>query len=972
MAKKMLIDATHPEETRVVVVDGQRLEEFDFESINKKQIAANIYLAKVMRVEPSLQACFVDYGGNRHGFLAFSEIHPDYYQIPAAERAALVAAQEKASREANRDEDDGEETQPKSRARRPARGRTDRTERPARKERDGDGRRGARRVTRSKGTRSRKRTRDGAYIEREFRIGGGVRVRVVNESDTVDLDLLEREFTIGGSIPVRVLRLPDEQLDAQTDDTSDDANDSGAEAGDETPVTMAAASTDLDRVTSDDRAPSSPAPESVGGGDDWDDTPVPRVRMRDYKIQDVIKRRQIMLIQINKEERGNKGAAVTTYLSLAGRYCVLMPNTAKGGGISRKITNAPDRKRLKEVAGNLEVPRGMGLIIRTAGAQQSGAEITRDYEYLLRQWDAIRTLTLESYAPAAIYEEGNLIKRSIRDLYTSDIDSIVVDGEGGYKEAHDYVAMLMPDHTKNVKLHKGQSPLFIEHKVEDQLAAMFNPTVQLRSGGYIVIGVTEALVAVDVNSGRSTRESSIEDTATKTNLEAAEEVARQMRLRDLAGLLVIDFIDMNERRNNAAVERKLKDSLSNDRARIQIGRISSFGLLEMSRQRLRPGMIEATTNPCPHCHGTGLVRSDDTLALTILREIEEEGLRKTTAVVTVAAPVSVANFLHNHKRDRVLSIEQRYGICVVIEGDPARISPDFELTKMKLDDAPEHLRPVSSAVSMESVYADHEQDEGQDDAAENTDDLTVAETVEAAPRETPREERPRQRARRGERRENRDAEARDRTRDPLPVMDTDGEADPRGETPFAYGEDKDGKADDDNGERGTSRRSRRGGRKRGKRTEQPAREFGEASALSMLSGRDALDRALEDVFAEESDAPVRNRNRRPDPAPEAEAPTPEPEAEKKPSIRKRAARMVEDVKEVVQAALEPIPEPEAPAAKEEPVEKAPAKPVAVEAAPEKEADPAPEPTPEPVAKPAPAAASESEKDRPKRSGWWSR
>jgi len=576
--------------------------------------------------------------------------------------------------------------------------RDDKSERTDRSAKDGDSRRGSRRVTRSKTTRSRKRTRTGAYIEREFRIGGGVRVRVVNENDTIDMDLLEREFTIGGSIPVRVMRLPVE-AEAEAEVAPE------AVIEDDTPTTMAAASSDLDRVTSDDDEPPREAPESVGG-EDWDDTPVPRVRMRDYKIQDVIKRRQIMLIQINKEERGNKGAAVTTYLSLAGRYCVLMPNTAKGGGISRKITNAPDRKRLKEIAGNLEVPKGMGLIVRTAGAQQSGAEISRDYEYLLRQWDAIRTLTLDSYAPAAIYEEGNLIKRSIRDLYTSDIDAILVDGEGGYQEAHDYVAMLMPDHTKNVKLHKGQSPLFIEHKVEDQLAAMFNPTVQLKSGGYIVIGVTEALVAVDVNSGRSTRESSIEDTATKTNLEAAEEVARQMRLRDLAGLLVIDFIDMNERRNNASVERRLKESLANDRARIQLGRISSFGLLEMSRQRLRPGMIEATTNPCPHCHGTGLVRSDDTLALTILREIEEEGLRKSTAVVTVSAPVSVANFLHNHKRDRVLSVEQRYGIRVVIEGDPAKISPDFSLTKMKMDDAPEHLKPAPATISMESVYED--------------------------------------------------------------------------------------------------------------------------------------------------------------------------------------------------------------------------------------------------------------------------
>ncbi len=923
MAKKMLIDATHPEETRVVVVDGQRLDEFDFESINKKQLAGNIYLAKVMRVEPSLQACFVDYGGNRHGFLAFSEIHPDYYQIPPAERAALVAAQERASREVNRedDEDDGG----KGRSKRNSRSRNDRSDKNERKDRDNDSRRGSRRVTRGKTTRSRKRTRNGAYIEREFRIGGGVRVRVINENDTVDLTMLEREFTIGGSIPVRVMRLPDEmQPDAETAVSAVDTALADEDTGDKT---MPAASSDLDRVTSDD-APDQ-APESIGGGDDWDDTPVPRVRLRDYKIQDVIKRRQIMLIQINKEERGNKGAAVTTYLSLAGRYCVLMPNTAKGGGISRKITNAPDRKRLKEIAGDLEVPKGMGLIIRTAGAQQSGAEIRRDYEYLLRQWDAIRVLTLDSYAPATIYEEGNLIKRSIRDLFTKEIDEIIVDGETGYREAHDYVAMLMPDDTKYVRLHKGQSPLFIEHKVEDQLAAMFNPTVQLKSGGYIVIGVTEALVAIDVNSGRSTRESSIEDTATKTNLEAAEEVARQVRLRDLAGLLVIDFIDMHERRNNASVERRLKDSLANDRARIQLGHISSFGLLEMSRQRLRPGMIEATTNPCPHCHGTGLVRSDDTLALTILREIEEEGLRRSTAVVTVEAPVSVANFLHNHKRDRVLSIEQRYGIRVVIEGDPSKISPEFELTKMKMDDAPEHLRPVSTAISMESVYAETE--------AEADD--TEATATEERPAENPR-----RRNRRSERRDGEGkAESRSRTRDPLPVIDTDSEGDPR-DAPFAYGggkDEKDNQEGDESGGRGNSRRSRRGGRKRSNKRNDTPRDFGEASALSMLSGRDALDRALPEVFRSENAIVVKKPAPVPTPEP---VPLPEPETIEEATFDTGAEEAIADVKAAVEAAPAPEPVPESPAAVAE------------------------EETPAPV----PIVEAQPDPDRPKRTGWWSR
>ncbi len=971
----MLIDTTHPEETRVVVADGQRLDEFDFESINKKQLAGNIYLAKVMRVEPSLQAAFVDYGGNRHGFLAFSEIHPDYYQIPPAERAALVAAQERsmaALEERARNEAD-DEREPKRDDNRDSRGRRSRGGRDRNRDNDGEqsgGRRGSRRVQkpRSGAARSRKRTRDGSYIEREFRIAGGVRVRVVNPNDTIDLSLLEREFSIGGGIPVRVLRLTDEE---RGDVAEVPADESQTNASDDTPKddgpAMAASADALDKITSDDEVE---APESMGGGDDWDEPPAPRVRLRDYKIQDVIKRRQIMLIQINKEERGNKGAAVTTYLSLAGRYCVLMPNTAKGGGISRKITNAPDRKRLKAIANEMEVPRGMGLIIRTAGAQRTDAEIRRDYEYLLRQWDAVRTLTLDSYAPAAIYEEGSLIKRSIRDLYTKDIDEILVDGEAGYTEAHDYMQMLMPTHAQNVRLHTGRTPLFIEHQVEDKLTAMFNPTVQLKSGGYIVIGVTEALVAVDVNSGRSTRESSIEDTATKTNLEAADEVARQLRLRDLAGLIVIDFIDMNERRNNAAVERRMKDALANDRARIQVGRISSFGLMEMSRQRLRPGMIEATTNPCPHCHGTGLVRSDDTLALTILREIEEEGLRKSTALIEVKAPVGVANFLHNHKRDRVLSIEQRYGIRVVIEGDPAKISPDFALTKMKMDDVPDHLRPAvaveSATVSMESVYAETDEDDA------NTADTAQTTAPEA---DQPRDNN-RRRGRRSERRDN-------RSHDPLPVIEADGNDDPRGGQPFSYAEDAPEAERDDKDGRGNSRRSRRGGRKRGGRQSEPPREMGEAAALSMLAGRDALDRALPDLFSSADPIPTKAPAEPVEPATQAEAEAPaapkrKPRRAKKAevapndappaemTIEERAQEIVAEAKvEVEEAATpsEPAPEPAAKPAPKRAARKA--KPKA-EPAPQPEAIQKPAPAPEPESSPAP------EPDRPKRTGWWSR
>ncbi|MEM1298847.1 MAG: ribonuclease E/G [Pseudomonadota bacterium] len=409
-----------------------------------------------------------------------------------------------------------------------------------------------------------------------------------------------------------------------------------------------------------------------------------RTRLRrKYKIQDVIKVRQIMLVQVVKEERGNKGAALTTYLSLAGRYCVLMPNTARGGGISRKITNASDRKRLREVTSAMDVPKGMGLIVRTAGAERTKAEIKRDYEFLIRQWEQIRDLTLQSVAPTLIYEEGSLIKRSIRDVYSKEIDQILVEGETGYREAKEYMKMLMPSHAKNVQPYTDQIPLFSRYQVESYLNGMFNPTVQLTSGGYIVIGVTEALVAIDVNSGRATKQGSIEETALQTNLEAADEVARQARLRDLAGLIVIDFIDMDENRNNRAVEKRMKDRLKNDRARIQVGRISAFGLMEMSRQRLRPGMLEATTQPCPHCHGTGLIRSDENLSLSILREVEEEALRGRADEIVVRAPVDVANYLINNKRQHVAQLEQRHEITVAVMAVTTLMSPKFEIERSK-------------------------------------------------------------------------------------------------------------------------------------------------------------------------------------------------------------------------------------------------------------------------------------------------
>ena len=573
MTKRMLIDSTHPEETRVVVVDGNKVDEFDFESVNKRQISGNIYLAKVTRVEPSLQAAFVDYGGNRHGFLSFAEIHPDYYQIPVADREAL----------------------------------------------------------------------------------------------------LEEERAL-------------EKTDDARDEAALDAAGEGPEAAEAQPEAAAEAGA-ADRDTSIER---------VDEDDITEDVRVRKPRPRRYKIQEVIKVRQILLVQVVKEERGTKGAALTTYLSLPGRYCVLMPNTARGGGISRKITNAADRKRLKTIASDLPVPQGAGLIVRTAGAKRTKAEIRRDYDYLIRLWDQIRELTLKSIAPAPIYEEGNLIKRAIRDYYTREIEEVLVEGAEGYRVAKDFMKMIMPSHARNVKQYADPLPLFARYQVESYLASMFNPRVDLRSGGYLIIGVTEALVAIDVNSGKSTREGSIEQTAYTTNLEAAEEIARQLRLRDLAGLIVIDFIDMDEKKHNAAVEKRLKDKLKTDRARLQVGRISGFGLLEMSRQRLRPGMVEASTQPCPHCHGTGLIRSDESLALSILRQIEEEAMRGRAGEIALTAPVAVINFLINSKRAHLASIEARYDLVVRLQADAGLTSPEFRLDRTRTTTRETAAAPVVS------------------------------------------------------------------------------------------------------------------------------------------------------------------------------------------------------------------------------------------------------------------------------------
>ncbi|WP_018516859.1 Rne/Rng family ribonuclease [Rhizobium leguminosarum] len=678
MADKMLIDASHEEETRVVVVRGNRIEEFDFESQHKKQIRGNIYLAKVTRVEPSLQAAFVDYGGNRHGFLAFAEIHPDYYQIPLADRQALLRAE---AEEHRRDEDVEhvetapmvdlskqdqpdvgivpaeapetaavtEETAAVEAAASPAAA----EEAPAKKARP---------------RRSRKKAVEPAAetTATEDAVPTDVEAEGASSVDNED------DGSTGGAMAAMV----------ETDSISEDVDTSKRRHDDD---------------DDDDDHGEEEVIESVGAEDAMEEVPdrVQRKPRKQYRIQEVIKRRQILLVQVAKEERGNKGAALTTYLSLAGRYSVLMPNTARGGGISRKITNPADRKRLKEIARLLEVPQGMGVILRTAGANRTKVEVKRDFEYLMRLWENVRTLTLASTAPCLVYEEGSLIKRSIRDLYNKDISEVIVSGEEGYREAKDFMKMLMPSHAKVVQPYRDIHPIFSRSGIEAQLDRMLQPQVTLKSGGYLIMNQTEALVSIDVNSGRSTREHSIEDTALQTNLEAADEVARQLRLRDLAGLIVIDFIDMEEKRNNRAVEKKLKECLKNDRARIQVGRISHFGLLEMSRQRIRASVLESTTQVCSHCGGTGHVRSQSSVALHVLRGIEEYLLKNTTHNITVRTTPDIALYLLNHKRQTIIDYESRFGVAIVIDADGSVGAQHFAIDRGE---------PVENPVKIETLF----------------------------------------------------------------------------------------------------------------------------------------------------------------------------------------------------------------------------------------------------------------------------
>jgi ribonuclease E len=759
MPNKMLIDATHPEETRVVVLRGNRVEEFDFESANRRQLRGNIYLAKVTRVEPSLQAAFVDYGGNRHGFLAFSEIHPDYYQIPVADRQALIAEEERAAQAADAEED------------RRAGRRYGRRERPARRPRE---------EIRSEPIEPDVEVAAMVAGSEQMAPQAGTSELLAAESDlpehaapeTTSPEPESAEETPPAAdtaeTPIEPAQLeasdaadplPTEEDTApvQTGDTQEFGETAPAAEASEVDANVGNGAESGSVIEVNGHSGEDEVIESVGGSDAMEEVPerAPRMR-RQYKIQEVIKRRQVMLVQVVKEERGTKGAALTTYLSLAGRYSVLMPNTARGGGISRKITAAEDRRKLKEIAQDLEVPEGMGVILRTAGATRTKTEVKRDFEYLLRLWEQVRDLTLRSTAPTLVYEEGSLVKRSIRDLYNKDIDEILVAGEDSYKDAKEFMRMLMPSHAKNVKLYGDTVPVFTRHGIESQLDAMFQPVMQLKSGGYIVLNQAEALVAIDVNSGRATREHHIEDTALKTNLEAADEIARQLRLRDLAGLIVIDFIDMDEKRNNRTVERRLKEALRHDRARIQVGHISHFGLLEMSRQRIRSSVLESSTEKCPHCGGTGHVRSVSSVALQLLRSLEEMLLKGSTHNLIVRTRSEIALYLLNHKRAHLRALEERFRIAIMVNAD-ANVGGQlsFVIEKGEQVHSPEQAKALAARPATLAVAADEEEEEedyaADDEASEPEGEAIAApeEAREEGERDNGRKPRRRRRGRRG-------------------------------------------------------------------------------------------------------------------------------------------------------------------------------------------------------------------------------
>ena len=994
MANKMLIDAMHPEETRVVTVHGSRVEEFDFEAANRRQLRGNIYLAKVTRVEPSLQAAFVEYGGNRHGFLAFNEIHPDYYQIPLADRQALLE-------EEARDAEEHREREERRR-RSPRRSRGRRAEARARRPDDTvsaeDVAAEGAEATQVEGQFEDQRE-DQAPEEAGIAPAGmpdtlaenpeAVQEALASESAAGDIpeerpaepaqsgspieaeperaidpdSPVEPEARIAVAEALTVAEEPAETVaeDAvaasveadELSDEEDEESDDDDEDEDESEDDEDESDDEEDSDEESDDPDAEPKIAQVGGnGDALAEIPErPRHYRRQYKIQEVIKRRQIILVQVVKEERGTKGAALTTYLSLAGRYSVLMPNTGRGGGISRKITSAADRKRLKEVVQDLEVPEGMGVILRTAGASRSKPEIARDFEYLMRLWESVRELTLTSMAPALVYEEGSLIKRAIRDLYNKDLDEVLVAGEDAYREAKDFMRMLMPGQSKVVKPYRDPTPIFARFGVEQQLDAMFSSHVSLKSGGYLVINPTEALVSIDVNSGRATREHDIEDTALKTNLEAAEEVARQLRLRDLAGLIVIDFIDMEEKRNNRAVEKKLNECLKNDRARIQVGRISPFGLMEMSRQRIRTGVLESSSIPCAHCGGSGFVRATASVALHILRSIEEALLKSASHNLVLRTRTEVALYILNQKRGHLRELEMRFGVTITIAADE-RLAATAAFQLDRGEPAQRAEGPVTGvraqAISPTTEFEDEDEEADEVEAEVEADAEGEAEEGRAETREeATREEgegrrRRRRRRRRGGRQDGRAEEDRgDDDRQEGERSDEDGrDEDWDGEEPAAAeapaeavaaeagetdeavaGPDEAARAEDEGGRR--RRRGRRGGRGRSEGRTRDAAETEDApDAVGETVALSAEEPVSAQAVAEAVEAaPAAGRTETAVDLPVAEAEAPAP------------------------ADREPAAAPDAATAGPAEV---PAEPVAVVLTPP--ADP----------------------DRPKRAGWWSR
>lgn len=878
MSKLMLIDAAHPEETRVAIVNNGQVDDFDFETTGHEQLRGNIYLAKITRVEPSLQAAFVEYGGNRHGFLAFSEIHPDYYQLPQEDREALLREAAEAAAEAEADEDD-----------------------------------------------------EGVDLEEDL-------------DDHHDDD--------------------DDDTDSDDDDAEDEADASADDSEEET---------DAENSEGDDTdeaaKPKPKAKAAANGRNNRKRSSRPHISKR-YKIQEVIRRRQVMLVQVVKEERGNKGAALTTHLSLAGRYSVLMPNTPRGGGISRKIANGADRKRLKSIVADLNVPDGMGLIVRTAGAKRTKTEIKRDYDYLSKLWETIVEKTLSSDAPVLINAEGGLVHRAMRDMFDKDVEEVLVQGADAYREAKDLANLIMPGQATKVQPWKEDDPLFVAEGAQEQLDSIYSPTVQLKSGGYLVINQAEALVAIDVNSGKSTRERNIELTATRTNLEAAEEACRQMRLRDLAGLVVIDFIDMDENKNNRAVEKKLKDCLKVDRARVQHGRISQFGLMEISRQRRRQGVLQATSDPCSACNGTGRRRSIPSAALQLIRAIEARVSSGGLKSVTVKAPTDVALYLLNNKREALMEIENEAGFAISVHSSDDLLPGDFTIdAERDPNSKPKRKRkPRSLSKPSRPAKSDTESDDDSDTESNTNGDESTDDDEQPKKRRRRRGGRGRKRGGSDQSSENTETE----TTDPETSDDdsANSDADSNDEAPEV-------ELDEDGQPKKRRRRGRRGGRRRRKNNPETADSSNEESTGSEDASNDGPSATGADTSAPKEDVKAASSDSS---EVEADIPASEDEAPKPKRRRRRPAKAASedapaaaDASPAPEAISEPAPEaPEEPKAEtkaadkaDAPVKKkAPAKPRKPRAKPAAKAAPKPEPEP---AKEPEAAADDS-----KRKGWWSR